>query len=529
MPVNPTYPGLYIEELPNLSHTITAAPTSVTVFVGYTDPLQTKASLFGQATEIFSFTEYDKLFGGLYNNALVPSDLAYAVQQFFLNGGAVAYIVALQPKLTSGGTSTPFPSPTATLGTAPTGIVFTGLEVVDALHSMTVTVLNIDSTALIADLVFAFGTHVETFRQVSLSPTVKNAAGASVANPRFIETVLNGPSTLVTVGPASGGYGTFTGPAGTQVTFAYATPIPASATVFNIADFTAVFQENTSLDKGPIFNLMVLPAVHDQGVWAQAVAFCERKRAFLIMDPPPNLAADPTDGLALIQDVFNQNGIPTSTNSAIYFPYLTTVDSLTDATISLPPSGYVAGMYATIDNNRGVWKAPAGLETVLKNTTGVVPYGVITDPVAGVLNQTGINAIRVFPGIGTVIFGARTTVTQNTALPQWRYVPVRRKALFIEQSLYASLGWAVFEPNDTPLWTALRTTVEAFMLTLFNQGAFQGSKPSVAFQVVCDATTTTQTDIDNGIVNILVAFAPLVPAEFVVIQIAQLAGQAQSS
>jgi uncharacterized protein len=113
-------------------------------------------------------------------------------------------------------------------------------------------------------------------------------------------------------------------------------------------------------------------------------------------------------------------------------------------------------------------------------------------------------------------------------LQQWRYVPVRRMALFIEQSLYAALGWVVFEPNDMPLWNAITTSVNAFMLTLFHQGAFQGAKASDAFQVVCDATTTTQTDINNGIVNILVGFAPLKPAEFVVLQIQQLAGQSQS-
>jgi phage tail sheath protein FI len=540
MPVSPTYPGLYIEELPNLSHTITAAPTSVTVFIGYTDPFQTQASpsLWGQATEIFSFTEYEKLYGGLYNNSLVPSDVAYAVQQFFLNGGGVAYIVALQPQLWTQGASGPvsaggFTNPVATVAPsgATTGIVFTGLEVVDASHALTVTVLNVDPTGLTADFVFAFGSHVETYRQVSLTATITSSSGSSSPNPKFIETVLNGNSRLVTVAPATaGGYGTLTGLAAkTQVTFAYATPPPTGAFVFNSADFMAVLQENTSLDKVPIFNLMVLPAVTDPGIWAQAVAFCERKRAFLIMDPLPGYAADPTYGLPLIQDAFNANDITESINAAVYFPYLASIDSLSGLPKNLPPSGYVAGMFATIDNNRGVWKAPAGLETVLNNTTGVVPYGVLTDPTAGVLNQTGINAIRVFPGIGTVIFGARTTATQNTALQQWKYVPVRRLALFIEQSLYGSLGWAVFEPNATPLWVALRTTVEAFMLTLFNQGAFPGATPSTSFQVVCDSTTTTPTDVENGIVNILVAFAPLIPAEFVVIQIAQLAGQAQSS
>ena len=136
--------------------------------------------------------------------------------------------------------------------------------------------------------------------------------------------------------------------------------------------------------------------------------------------------------------------------------------------------------------------------------------------------------MRAFPGIGTVVFGARTSETANPAFQQWRYVPVRRMALFIEQTLYRNLGWVVFEPNDDPLWVAIRTSIENFMLSLFNQGAFQGSKPSQAFQVKCDSTTTTPDDQNNGIVNIIVAFAPLKPAEFVIVKIAQLAGQAQA-
>jgi phage tail sheath protein FI len=158
----------------------------------------------------------------------------------------------------------------------------------------------------------------------------------------------------------------------------------------------------------------------------------------------------------------------------------------------------------------------------------VVDTGRMTDNRQGTLNPKGVNCLRDFTGVGTVVFGARTLVTQNPAFLQWRYVPVRRMALFLEQTLLANLTWVVFEPNDDPLWVAIRTSIESFMLSLFHQGAFQGSSPSQAFQVLCDSSTTTQQDIDSGVVNIIVAFAPLKPAEFVVIKIAQLAGQTQS-
>jgi phage tail sheath protein FI len=154
----------------------------------------------------------------------------------------------------------------------------------------------------------------------------------------------------------------------------------------------------------------------------------------------------------------------------------------------------------------------------------------MSDQQQGVLNELGVNCLREFAGSGTVVFGARTMVTRDPALrDMWRYVPVRRMALFLEQTLYNNLGWVVFEPNDEPLWGAIRTSIEAFMLGLFRQQAFQGDTPSKAFLVKCDGQTTTQADIDNGIVNIVVGFAPLKPAEFVIIKIAQLAGQTQTA
>ncbi len=228
--------------------------------------------------------------------------------------------------------------------------------------------------------------------------------------------------------------------------------------------------------------------------------------------------------------------IPPSLNAALYFPYLTTNDPVTGLAVNpvtslpyeIPPSGTIAGIFASTDLTRGVWKAPAGLATTLTNVNDVVARGQMTDHRQGVLNPLGVNCIRNFPAVGPVVWGSRMSVTANPAYQQWKYIPVRRMALFLEQTLYSNLGWVVFEPNDEPLWTSIRTSIESFMLGLFRQGAFQGSTPSQAFQVKCDDQTTTQDDINNGIVNIVVAFAPLKPAEFVVIQIAQLAGQAQT-
>ena len=152
----------------------------------------------------------------------------------------------------------------------------------------------------------------------------------------------------------------------------------------------------------------------------------------------------------------------------------------------------------------------------------------LTDPENGLLNPLGLNCFRTFPGYGSVLWGARTLAGADALASQWKYVPVRRMALFLEQSLYRGTQWVVFEPNDEPLWAAIRLNVSSFMQTYFLKQAFQGQTADEAYFVKCDSETTTQTDIDNGIVNILVGFALLQPAEFVVIQIEQLTGQAQS-
>ena len=209
--------------------------------------------------------------------------------------------------------------------------------------------------------------------------------------------------------------------------------------------------------------------------------------------------------------------------TAVYFPWLKMVDptGIQPEAISVPPSGFVAGMYAKIDGTRGVWKAPAGTEANIGGASGLLKN--VTDAEQDTLNDKGVNCIRAFPATGIVIWGSRTLSTR--AQPEWRYVPVRRTAIFLEVSIFNGIQWAVFEPNDEDLWASLRLNIGAFMIRLFRQGAFQGDTPSKAFFVKCDSETTTQADIDAGVVNVLVGFAPLKPAEFVVIKISQKAGQ----
>lgn len=531
MPITPTYPGVYIEELPSTSHTITPAPTSVAAFVGYTHPLKTPQSgataKTAQAIQLFSFADYQNNFGGFFDSPWLPDYVGRAVFQFFLNGGSTAWVVGL--------TDPDYVAATATIQSSP-AIKLTAREPVgtgsgtSAIGTpMQVAISNLQTTSVTddtADIVITYGTQVETYRKVVIGTLPRTLAGSALVT-------VTPPTSMPTSYPTSGS----PPGSGAPIPFTYASPPSASYSPTKIGE---VFTANYPLDKVPIFNLLVIPGITDPAVLAEAVAYAERKRAFYIMDSPPNWDVDvpatgteptgsppsspesPVDGLDLLP-------VPVSTNAGIYYPWLKITDPVTNKASTSPPSGFVAGIYAQEDAARGVWKSPAGLETALNGTLGVVPTGVMTDAQQGVLNRLGINCLRQFPSLPPVVYGARTLAYRDAAFKdQWGYIAVRRMALFLEQSLYANLTWAVFEPNDTPLWNALSQEVSAFMLALFRQGAFAGTKPSDAFLVKCDNTTTTKTDIDNGIVNILVGFAPLKPAEFVIVQIAQLAGQGTS-
>lgn len=274
-----------------------------------------------------------------------------------------------------------------------------------------------------------------------------------------------------------------------------------------------------------LFNLMVLPAdaEHDENtinsIWGPASIFCQQRRAFLIMDAPASWttvqeATDPTTGvnslrIGLVKD-----------HCAIYYPrVIMREDGLN---INVSPGGAIAGLMSRIDGSRGVWKAPAGTEADIRDVVGL-EYR-FSDGENGVLNPEGINTLRIFPN-GIVSWGARTMDGDDDFASEWKYVPIRRLALFIEESLYRGLKWVVFEPNDEPLWSQIRMNVGAFMHNLFRQGAFQGVKKSDAYFVKCDSETTTQNDRNLGMVNIWVGFAPLKPAEFVIIKLQQIAGE----
>ena len=247
----------------------------------------------------------------------------------------------------------------------------------------------------------------------------------------------------------------------------------------------------------------------------------------LIVDPP----AEWGDNFAVDDPIGKLTGLNFSAddmrNAAIYFPRVKAADPLSKGQqATFVPCGLIAGAMAATDARRGVWKAPAGLDAGLSGIDGLATS--LTNQENGVLNQIGINCLRSFPIYGNVIWGTRTLRGADQMADEYKYIPVRRLALFIEESLFRGTQWVVFEPNDEPLWAQIRLNVGSFMHNLFVQGAFQGQTPAAAYFVKCDKETTTQNDIDLGIVNIHVGFAPLKPAEFVVLQIQQIAGNIQT-
>jgi phage tail sheath protein FI len=274
------------------------------------------------------------------------------------------------------------------------------------------------------------------------------------------------------------------------------------------------------LDDKQDVSLLVIPGIASPSLFGDAISYCENRSlsdCFFIGDVPQDV-----DTVAEAQG-FVGSISPKNSYGALYMPWVLMNDptGLSAEPLPVPPSGFLAGLYAKTDAQRGVWKAPAGTAAALSGSTGLTVR--LTDVQQGELNPTPyhVNVLREFAASGRVIWGARTI----TSDAEWNYIPVRRMAILLRVSIYRGIQWAVFEPNDAPLWAQLRLNITSFMMTLYRRGAFQGSTPADAFFVKVDSETTTQDDINSGIVNIQIGFAPLKPAEFVMVQISQKAGQ----
>lgn len=552
------FPGVHVQEIPSGARPIASISTSNTAFIGIF-----RKGPVDDAVRITSWGDFEKIFGGLW----VESDTSYAVRQYFQNGGAVAFVirvavarVAVAAVAADAAANPPVvavPAVAAIALSKAAVIVRNNLAQSTANGTATVTLTAINEGTWGNDLRVGIGKRTATsydllIRSYKGEMLVAEEAfqdiSTDAAAARAADKVIKSSSKLVTATatallpmfgiPAAGATPAkeYTlaelrdlkkadllpltgGGDGVLTTSVNWMPDISAAIVGSNAQRTGM---NALEDIVPdIFNLMCMPlagqmdVANAKAVYEAAEKFCRDRFAFLVVDPKIGLTHD-----AIYNDWFADLGGAVTRNAAGYFPALTFDDPEAPGTLrSIGPSGMVTGMMARIDASRGIWKSAAGTET---RFSGGEPAAMLTDLEQEPLNRLGVNVIRSFPVYGNIIWGARTLAGADDLADEYKYVAVRRTALFIQQSLQRGLKWTVFEGNDETLWGQIRMNVKAFMQGLHRQGAFQGSNAADAYLVKCDSDTTTQADIDLGIVNILVAFAPLKPAEFVILNFMQL-------
>jgi phage tail sheath protein FI len=571
MPVTVSYPGVYIEEIPSGVRTITGVATSIAAFVG-----RARSGPVNDPVVINGFGDFERRFGGLG----IDYPMSYAVRDFFLNGGGQAIIVRLYKKAGESDGAAKLEIGTAVkLKTVSPGewgkwlrasaepvkdketVKRLGIKETDALFNLTVrdtrpgglteqfrNLTFVESSrrvdkVLVAESQLVLWNGVELPKELNIGD-VKISDKVTTLQTDENGTYLKAKTALwdarlankkpEELKPLQEAVDVALKAIEDEIDKAGAADsadLTATDYVGSEADKTGFY----ALAKTDLFNLLCIPPNSRDGdtlpaVFQAAMAFCVRRRAMLIVDPPmawgkkaESAAADALKGL----DDLGLTGTD-ARNAALYFPRVVQPDPLSEGRLdTFVPCGAVAGVMARTDVQRGVWKAPAGLDAALNGVQALQVN--LNDLENGQLNPLGINCLRLFPGgAGRVVWGARTLRGSDQLADEYKYIPVRRLALFIEESLFRGTKWVVFEPNDEPLWSQIRTNVGAFMNNLFRQGAFQGSSPREAYLVKCDKETTTQNDINLGIVNIVVGFAPLKPAEFVIIKIQQLAGQIET-
>jgi len=575
MPVQVSYPGVYIEEIPSGVRTITGVATSITAFIG-----RAQSGPVNDPVIVNGLADFERRFGGLG----LDYPMSYAVRDFFLNGGGQAVVVRLfkgdggGAELSIDGLSLVAASP-GTWG----GWLRVTVDVVDDAEAKTR--LGIQPGDKLFNLT------VRDTRPGGLSEQIRSLT--VVDSPRRIDKVLEAESALVRWnGPWPNSTPSVTAGTDAASTAEKALPdlqtalrkaksdlqdakdagktgndlkpfedaVTAATTALNtgtkaVSDAVTAFGAADSdplgngdfigskaekkglyaLGKTDLFNLLCIPPDKRDGdtpsaVYQTAMEYCVERRALLVVDPPAAWGKVPETAAGKVVAGLDALGLAgtSARNAALYFPRVREADTLSDGRLdTFVPCGAVAGVIARTDVQRGVWKAPAGIDAALNGVQALEVN--LSDLDNGQLNQLGVNCLRFFPGgVGRVVWGARTLRGSDQLADEYKYVPVRRLALFIEESLFRGTKWVVFEPNDEPLWAQIRMNVGAFMHNLFRQGAFQGRSPREAYLVKCDKETTTQNDINLGIVNIVVGFAPLKPAEFVIVKIQQLAGQIET-
>ncbi len=552
MPVEPTYPGVYVAEIPSGVRIIDGVATSITAFIG-----RAQRGPVDEATMINSYVDYVHHFGGLDLN----SSMSFAVQDFFVNGGSTAIIVRLfhaedgsnaTSALAVGGVQLEARNPGSwgSLLRAEVDLNVSA-DVASSLGLSEADLFNLTITDT------GQGGNTETFPNLSFKESSRRVDRVLASQSALVRWQGLYPATPLDVPMA--GTDLVTGaelaldaanqldPADEEAVAAAEMALLAAQQQISASDGLALTRaddftpanarQNKSglyaLEQTDLFNMLCIPPYCETGgepncdveagLIGEAALYCETRRAILLVDSPSGWNS-PTKALDQFSGSATDNVGTRSKNAALFFPRVEKPNPLRgDQIEDFAPCGAIAGLFARTDKTRGVWKAAAGPEAVLNGVE--TPAVRLTNNENGDLNPLGINCLRSFPGIGTIAWGSRTLISANDPANEWKYIPVRRTALFIEESLYRGIQWVIYEPNDERLWAQIRLNVGSFMGSLFREGAFQGSTASQAYFVKCDRETTTQNDIDQGVVNIVVGFAAVKQAEFVIIKLRQIVGQ----
>jgi phage tail sheath protein FI len=518
------HPGVYVSEVPSGARSIEGAPTSTTIFVG-----ETERGPVGP-TKIKSRSDYERLFGGYFrvrdDDSPPPEPTrvltTYAIDGYYQNGGSTAYIlraaaagdeelaaaargdvVASSPGIWGDSVSVAFLDPSGN-GDERFRIVVTyesphtGKRRVEEIWDRLSTDPD-DENYVVDVLQRSLFVRWAEDAVPPTRPTLDELGSPPSSSPTESE-ILDAADDLA-LGGGTGGGG-----------------------ALNAAAFGSLLSDRLAdVDDAALLVACADVLFEDSDEYAQVVnqfiGFAEgrpRQDLFFVGDLPPERTSAATQ--ATTDTVATKAGLTSSNFAALYWPHVVVGDLVgrgRNPMVRVPPAGYVAGLFARIDGRRGVWKAPAGTEATLNGTISLEHQ--LNDLHSDELNPNGVNALRQIPGAGRVVWGARTMLPNS----EWRYVPVRRTAIFLRTSIYNGIQWAVFEPNDEPLWASLRASIGGFMETQFRNGAFAGRTRDDAYFVKVDAETTTEIDQAAGIVNILVGFAPLRPAEFVVVKLSQ--------
>ena len=527
------HPGVYVQEVPSKVRSIEGAQTSTTIFVG-----ETERGPIGP-TKIKSRTEYERYFGGYVRRISTSGSpsaddtsrvlMKHHIDGFFQNGGTTAYILRALDGWSSAAKSkrqgTDAGGDTSDIIEASSPGVWGNDLSVGLLASSDGDADRFRIVVVYASPEDGESSIVEDWDRLSADPddetyapdVLKRSAfirwieGADVFRPDAdtFSTADPEDSVIISEAPAmTGGLG-----GGGALT---------SANYADLLDERLAGIDDAALLVAGCDALLTATADADYCEFTQVfidyVNVRPRLDLFFVGDMPAQHGAGTATEAASSTLTALAANITTNNFAALYWPWVVVSDPIgvgKNPTLKLPPAGYVAGLYGRTDSRRGVWKAPAGTEATLGGTLSL--EHVLHDGHSDDLNPKGINALRVIPGAGRVVWGARTLVPSS----EWRYVPVRRTAIYLRTSIYNGIQWAVFEPNDEPLWASLRTTIGAFMEIQFRNGAFAGSTSKEAYFVKVDSETTTEDDQAAGIVNILVGFCPLRPAEFVVVKLSQ--------